>query len=131
MPLGGADIVSNYWMTNSGVSLASLGLTTSDTVIFALELSVTGAIAANMSMLNLVLQSNSSGAFGLASCGDAIALSSSAYRNDSLTDVILMTGPLQLNASVTTLLSRLETRYTAAGSAHTLRVGRVVLFKKN
>ena len=128
---GGAHIVSNYWMTNSGVSLASLGLTTSDTVTMAVEVSVTGAIAANMSMLNLKIQSNSSGAFGVASSGDFIALASSAYRNDDLTDVILMTGELKLNASVTTLLSILETRYTAAGTAHTLRVGRVVLFKKN
>lgn len=128
---GGAHTVSNYWMTNSGVTIGSLGLTTSDTVMFVVELSLTGAIAANMSMLNLVIQSNSSGAFGLASCGDYVALASSAYRNDALTDVILMTGPLQLNASVTHLLSRLETRYTGVGSAHLMYEGRVVLYKKN
>jgi len=128
---GGAHIVSNYWMTNSGVTIGSLGLTTSDTVIFALELSVTGAIAANMSMLSLVIQSNSSGAFGLASCGDFIALANSTYRNDDLTDVILMTGPFKLNASVTHLLSKLETRYTGVGTPHTMRQGRVVLFKKD
>jgi len=127
----GAHIVDNYWMTNSGVTIGSLGLTTSDTVIFAVEVSLTGAIAANMSMLSLVIQSNSSGAFGISSAGDYVALSSSAYRNDDLTDVILMTGPLLLNASVTHLLSKLETRYTAAGTAHTLRQGRVVLFKKD
>jgi len=127
----GAHTVTNYWMTNSGVTIGSLGLTTSDTVIFALEVSVTGAIAANMSMLSLVIQTNSSGAFGVASCGDFIALANSTYRNDDLTDVILMTGPLQLNASVTTLLSKLETRYTGTGTAHTLRQGRVVLFKKD
>ena len=127
----GAHTVSNYWMTNSGVTIGSLGLTTSDTVIFALELSVTGAIAANMSMISLVIQSNSSGAFGIASCGDFIALANSTYRNDDLTDVILMTGPLKLNASVTHLLSKLETRYTATGTAHTMRQGRVVLFKKD
>lgn len=128
---GGAHIVTNYWMTNSGVTIGSLGLTTSDTVIFALECSIAGAIAANMSMLNLTLQTNSSGAFGLTLCGDGVALSSSAYRTDDLTDVVLMTGEMKLNASVTHLLSKLETRYLAAGSAHTLRVGRVVLFKKN
>lgn len=128
---GGADIVTNYWHTNSGVTIGSLGLTTSDTVLFVAEISVTGSIAANMSMMNLVIQSNSSGAFGLASCGDAIALASSAYRSDDLTDVILMTGPLQLNASVTHLLTKLETRYTAAGTAHTMREARVALYKKN
>jgi lysophospholipase L1-like esterase len=128
---GGAHIVSNYWMTNSGVTIGSLGLTTSDTVMMAIELSVTGAIAANLSKLNFQIQTNSSGAFGIASCGDFVALANSTYRNDSLTDVILMTGELKLNASVTHLLSILETRYTGAGSAHTLRVGRVVLFKKN
>lgn len=127
---GGADIVSNYWMTNSGVTIGSLGLTTSDTVKFAVELSATDVIASNMSMLNLVIQTNSSGAYGLASCGDAVALASSAYRNDALDSVIFMTGDLQLNASVTHLLSRLETRYTGAGSAHTLRQGRVALYKK-
>lgn len=128
---GGADIVTNYWMTNSGVTIGSLGLTTSDTVKFAVELSAADIIASNMSMLNLVLQTNSSGAFGLASCGDAIALASSAYRNDALASVVLMTGDLQLNASVTHLLSKLETRYTGVGAAHTLLQGRVALYKKN
>lgn len=130
-PGGANDIVTDYFLTNSGASLASLGLTTSDTVMFAVEYSMTGALAANLIGLNAIIQSNSSGAFGLASCGDSVALSASTYRSDSVTNSILLTGELALNASVTTLSGLLALRFGAAGSAMTLDVGRVVLFKKS
>lgn len=128
---GGADTIANHFLTNSGATLASLGLTSSDTVMFAVELSITGAIAANLIGLNVQIRSQTSGAFGLSSCGDAVGLASSTYRNDTLTDVVLMTGELALNASVTSLLGFLELRYSAAGTAHQCDIGRVVLFKKN
>lgn len=42
------------------------------------------------------------------------AIQVKAQRNDAVTNGILMTGELQLNASVTTLLSKLELRFSAA-----------------
>lgn len=126
---GGADIVSNYYMTNSGVTIGSLGLTSSDTVMFGLEYSMSGAIAANLLKLNLTIQSNSSGAFGLASCGDSIALSSSAARDDSIVNSLLLTGPLKLNSSITHILTVLAIQSGAAGSDLLLDSGRLICFK--
>lgn len=128
---GGADTVTNYYLTNSGTSLATLGLTSADTVMFALEYSISGAVAGNIAMVNLRLFSTSSGSFGHASAGDAVALSSSAFRDAALTDTVLLTGELKLNASFTNLLATLEVRFTGAGSPVTLSIGRVALFKKN
>lgn len=59
------------------------------------------------------------------------AIQVKAQRNDAVTNGILMTGELQLNASVTTLLSKLELRFSAAGSNVLLDIGRVVLYKKS
>lgn len=126
---GASDIITDYFMTNSGVSLASLGLTSSDTVMMAVEYSTTGVVAGNCNGICLYLQSQSSGSLGQVSCGDTSTVV--AASNDSVTDCILMTGELELNASITSLLGKLEIRLSAAGSAMTVRVGRVVLFKKN
>lgn len=130
-PGGAGHDVSTFFYGNSGIAIGSLGLTTSDTVILVAEYCIEGATASNVTKINLQIQSNSSGGFGLASCGDYGALSNGNFRNDSLTDIILMTGPLKLNASITTLLSKVDCRVGGAGAAFTQKIGRVVLYKKN
>lgn len=126
---GGAHIVTNHYLTNSGTALATLGLTTADTVMAVLEYSISNAVTGGVSMVQLAIQSNSSGAFGLAACGDTAAVAST-HRNEVVDDAVLVTGPLKLNASVTGLTLKTELRGNGVNANPvTFKPGRVVLYK--
>lgn len=127
----GAHTVTNHWLTNSGNTLAALGLAVGDTIMFAVEIGHSGAVAANLIALNIKVQSNSSGSFGLGSCGDFISAANSTYRNDEMADAIFLTGEFKITTGTTHILAFLEAKFGAAGSALTLLNGKVVLFKKN
>lgn len=127
----GAHTVTDHWLTNGGATLAALGLAVGDTVMFGVEMSHSGAIAANLIALNVKVQSNSSGSFGLGSCGDFISAANSTYRNDTMTDAIFLTGEFKITTGTTNILAFLEAKFGATGSALTLLIGKIVLFKKN
>lgn len=121
--------ITDYFQNNAGETLASLGLTTSDTVILAVEFEYSNALASGLLGLQLDCNSNSTGLYGYGRCGGFVG--SVTYNNDSASG-LLVTGEFLLNGSVTHIQSQLQARFAAAtASTCTFRTGRVILLKKN
>lgn len=129
---GGAHTVTTHFLTNGGTTLAALGLAVGDTVMFAVEISCSNAIATNVIALNAKIQSNASGSLGIASCGDYTSAANSTYRNDTMTDAIFLTGEYKITATTTHVLAFLEAKFSApAGTDFILDISRVTVLKKN
>jgi len=128
-PGGTNHQVTDYFQTNAGETLASLGLTTSDTVMLAVEFEASGLIASGSLGLQLDCNSNSTGAFGYGRCGSYAGAST---WNADAPSGLLVTGEFKLNASVTHIQSQLGMRVAAADvDTFTVKIGRVILYKKN
>lgn len=126
---GAANEDLAYWpWTNSAPTLATLGLTSSDTIALAVEVEWSGAQSANLGRIELFIASQTSGLFGIASDGND--LESSAVRYPDSGTKVFYTGPVKLNASWTNVTAKVELRFVAASaSALTLKVRCVCLFK--
>lgn len=130
MTSGGANHnVTDYIPSSSGVTLASLGLTSADTIVFALECQASNILACSLTGLQLDVLSNGSGLYGLGRCGGFGNTNST--MDDSFSDV-LVTGEFKLNASVTTIYPKLTFMFSGADvDPLNFDYGRAILYKKN
>lgn len=127
-PSGTNHSVTAYLAAVSGETLASLGLVAGDEVYLAVEVKVQNANASGLLGIWSDIRSNSSGAQGIAYCGQYDA--AAATGNDAIEDV-LITGPLKINASFTHAAGTIGTRFAAASANQcTIDIGRVTLFRK-
>lgn len=128
-PGGANNSVTAYIQANGGESLASLGLTTSDTVYMAVEVSWSNGIAAGLLGFQLNCNLNNSGAEGYGRCGEYDGVPT--FLDDSGT-MTLITGPVKLTGATTVVQSQVSTRVAAAtANVLTWNIGRIVLYKKN
>lgn len=128
-PGGASHTVTDYIPWSTGVTLASLGLTSADTVVFALECQASNLLACSLSGIQVEVASNSNGIYGLGRCG------SLTYTNSTFDDSfsgVLVTGELKLNASITTIYPKLTFMFSSADAdSLTFDYGRAILYKKN
>ena len=127
-PAAANDEAVYYPWTNSPPTLATLGLTSADTIAVAIEVEWSGAQAANLARIDLAVQSQTSGLYGIATDGGDIESVAARYPDSG--SKVFYTGPVKLNASWTNVNTLLAARFIgSSASALTLKVRRVCLFK--
>lgn len=128
-PGGTNHIITDYIQTNAGETLASLGLTSADTVMTVIEFEAENVIASGLLGFQLDCNSNSTGLYGYGRVGTPA--SATTWSKDDPSG-LLVTGEFKLNGSVTHIQQQLQMRVAAASAnTATVRLGRTLLYKKN
>lgn len=128
-PGGTNHIITDYIQTNAGETLASLGLTSADTVMTVIEFEAENVIASGLLGFQLDCNSNSTGLYGYGRVG-TLASATTWSKDDP--SGLLVTGEFKLNGSVTHIQQQLQMRVAAASAnTATVRLGRTLLYKKN
>lgn len=123
---GGSGGFNNYIQSNSGESLTSLGLTTSDEVLVVAEVNVANAEASGLRGVTLHINAQNE-AQGRAQGGGDTA--GSGWTDNF--SAVLVAGPLKLTASTTTLYLRHSMTFAGASANQcTADLGRITLYKK-
>lgn len=125
---GSSHDLTFYLASASGESLATLGVVSGDELFTAAEVQVTGGNAGNLLSMTAVVQSQSSGAYGI---GDDSSGNASVVTNPDNFTTMLCTGRLKVTSSWTTVSQVIRVRVSAASAApFTLRIGRIALYRK-
>lgn len=127
-PGGSNHDLNIYLGSNSGETLASLGVVSGDELFAVAEVQMSGGTAGNFLSLTEYVQSQSSGLYGIAN--DSSGSSTLATNPDAFT-TMLCTGRIKVTSSWTSVMQALSMRMSAASASPiTLRIGRIALYRK-